>query len=595
MTYDRTDKFKKNQTMKKNILSIICAAAAMTAAVSCANKENSEPETPSRVPMQFTAGTPAVTVSGAARNAASAGTRTAIAADGKSAVWSEGDAIGIFDTKANKFDIIEGAGTSTGRFSGFALPDTPLYAFYPYDETVSVSGSILSATLPSEQYSTADATFDTMLNPAVAIPGADNSLAFDHVAAMFKVILEGVTGDVKSIALSADKSLAGAYTVDMSAETYSAAAASSDTPAGVSLVGKDGGNLAAGPYYIVILPGSYTDMTLTVTLADGTSAMAEISSLTVEARDIKEAVIPVGEFTHGDFGFAQTEDTNFSYKGSTKTYTVNAPAGTSWTLTADSEDVTLSDEEGTGTRTVTVTLPYSKYIYDKSYTLTLSADGQESRTMTITQDSFGYPDLHENSSIEGNTLTSAGANALIHTNDKFTYGTFEWTFSNVNLNGGYFCIDNTNDGITLRIRFGGTGNSGENFLYGEGSLQIGDRKVFFGADSGWNGGYNAKSTFTPSIAVNELRSLKLEILPDEMDNPQGAPQTKRLSRKIWVNGDLVLDNSETRTVGTNDGVGGDIWQAGSSHQGLEYQFGISGGATGSITIESFEHIPYDAE
>ena len=81
----------------------------MTAAVSCANKENSEPETPSRVPMQFTAGTPAVTVSGAAQNAASAGTRTAIAADGKSAVWSEGDAIGIFDTKSNKFDIIEGA------------------------------------------------------------------------------------------------------------------------------------------------------------------------------------------------------------------------------------------------------------------------------------------------------------------------------------------------------------------------------------------------------------------------------------------------------------------------------------------------------
>ena len=80
-----------------------------------------------------------------------------------------------------------------------------------------------------------------------------------------------------------------------------------------------------------------------------------------------------------------------------------------------------------------------------------------------------------------------------------------------------------------------------------------------------------------------------------MDNPQGAPQTKRLSRKIWVNDVLVLDNSETRTVGANDGVGGDIWQAGSSHQGFEYQFGISGGATGSITIESFEYIPYSVE
>ena len=585
--------------MKKNILSIICAAAAITAAVSCANKENSEPETPSRVPMQFTAGTPAVTVSGAPRNAASAGTRTAIAADGKSAVWSEGDAIGIFDTKANKFDIIEGAGTSTGRFSGFALPDTPLYAFYPYDETVSVSGSILSATLPSEQYSTADATFDTMLNPAVAIPGADNSLAFDHVAAMFKVILEGVTGDVKSIALSADKSLAGAYTVDMSAETYSAAAASSDTPAGVSLVGKDGGNLAAGPYYLVILPGSYTGMTLTVTLADGTSAMAEIASLTVEARDIKEAVVPVGEFTHGDFGFAQTEDTNFSYKGSTRTYTVNAPAGTSWTLTADSEDVTLSDEEGTGTRTVTVTLPYSKYIYDKSYTLTLSADGQESRTLTITQKSCVDPNQSDpvNLVLSNGTLTANGARVMVRTFDTFKYGTFIWTFSKAEITDGYFSIDNWGqDGINLLFKF--YGSSATNTLECQGQLTINGNTVLFGADSGWNNGYNSKSSFTSSIAINELRSLKLEILPDEMDNPQGAPQTKKLSRKIWINDVLVLDNSETRSAGTSDGVGGDVWQSGSTHPGLQYLFGIDSSAhtpEGSITIESFEHIPYSVE
>ena len=172
--------------MKKNLLTIVLLGTAAAAAISCSNKDNLEPAASERVPMQFSAGTPAIT-------------KTAIAEDGTSVVWSEGDAIGIFDTQINKFDLIAGDGTSEGRFSGFALPDAEYYALYPYDETASIAGGIISATLPSAQYSTADGTFSTMLNPAVAKADASNSLAFDYVAAMMKVNVTGVTGDVKSI------------------------------------------------------------------------------------------------------------------------------------------------------------------------------------------------------------------------------------------------------------------------------------------------------------------------------------------------------------------------------------------------------------
>lgn len=571
--------------MKKNLLTLVLLETAAAAAISCSNKDNLEPAASERVPMQFSAGTPAIT-------------KTAIAEDGTSVVWSEGDAIGIFDTQINKFDLIAGDGTSEGRFSGFALPDAEYYALYPYDETASIAGGIISATLPSAQYSTADGTFSTMLNPAVAKADASNSLAFDHVAAMMKVNLTGVTGDVKSISLSADKSLAGAYTVDMSADTWSAVAAVSEDAAGVTLTGQDGGNLAAGPYYLVVLPGEYGSMTLTVTFADGTTGTySSKASLSVAARDIKEVTVDANDFVSGEFGFEPSEDLRFGYQGTTKTYTVNAPAGTDWTLEADSDDVVLGATEGTGTRSVTVTLPYSKYINDKTYTLTLSADGQASKTLTITQQScvdlVGYPDL------SGFTLTAEYGTAYVKSKDYWKYGTFEWTFSNVNLTSGYFEINNWDaDGIQMIIRFGG--DAAVNKVYLKGYLTINGVNVYWGVDRGWSNGGDIDFMNLPcnNVSLGELHSMKLEITPDTRS---GYQQNNILNRKLWINDEVVFEFSKTNYPETEsarpgdpvDWCGGDIWQSGSTHPGLQYQFGIAGGAKGSITIDSFEYTPYE--
>ena len=55
--------------MKKNLLAIVLGTAAVVTAISCSNKDNFEPAASERVPMQFSAGTPAIT-------------KTAIAEDG---------------------------------------------------------------------------------------------------------------------------------------------------------------------------------------------------------------------------------------------------------------------------------------------------------------------------------------------------------------------------------------------------------------------------------------------------------------------------------------------------------------------------------
>lgn len=561
--------------MKRNLLTMVLGAAAIASAVSCSEKENEGPVLSERVPMQFTAGTPSLD------------TKTAIASDGKSVVWSEGDIIAVFDGQTNKFELVDGAGTSSGKFNGFALPDGEYHALYPYSEDASMSGSVISAALPSVQYSTADGTFDTMLNPAVA--KADGTgLEFDHVAGMLKINLEGVDGAVKSISLTADKNLAGDYTVNMSSEPYTAAAVTSDAEnTGVQLVAANDGNLAAGPYYIVVLPGNYTNLKLTVNMADGSTATGSLASLEIAARDIKETTIGAEEVPGAGFGFAATEDLTFSYKGAAKTYTVNAPTGTAWTLAADSEDVTLEPASGNGTVQVKVTLPYSKYIYDKDYTLTLSANGEEDQPLVITQESFIDPELSGVTPVDG-TLTAENANALVKARDLYKYGEFIWKFSNVNITSGFFLVNNwASDGVYLMIRFG----NGYKTLSAGGNVTLPSGYVTnFGFDNGYNGVWNDTKDFIADSypEVNEMTEVRLVMKPTLRTQTN---QNNTLSRQLYINGTLVLDNS------TNVG---DVWQEGSPQQGIPFEFGIGGEgdvviANGTMTIESFEYIPYTAE
>ena len=114
-----------------------------------------------------------------------------------------------------------------------------------------------------------------------------------------------------------------------------------------------------------------------------------------------------------------------------------------------------------------------------------------------------------------------------------------------------------------------------------GEVTVNGQRVCFGFDNGWGGLWNDSKQFIEGsypADVKELRSLRLRIEPTERS---GTQQNKTLSRKVWINDVLVLDNS------TNVG---DVWQEGSTQAGFNYLFGIESG-TGTMTIESFEYKP----
>lgn len=252
--------------MKKNLFTI-AAGVAFVSAVSCSVEEkNLVPETDLRVPMEFTAGI---------------GTKTQLYPD-HSVVWSEGDVISIFDGEYNNDFTINGeGGAASATFTGKALPDAAAYyALYPHSADAKLDGTVISSTLPSEQTVTAEATFATMVNPSVAV-AAENSLTFKNIASILQVdvwnLAEGqkVTG----ISAKADKSLAGAYTVDLSASEPAAVASGSENT-GVSLAGEiadlNGDNQYT--YSMVVFPGTYNDLTVTVTYSDGSKSTFTASS-----------------------------------------------------------------------------------------------------------------------------------------------------------------------------------------------------------------------------------------------------------------------------------------------------------------------------
>lgn len=233
-----------------------------------------------RVPMTFYAGSE--------DDPADAGkyTKTSFHPEDGAVYWSELDTIRIFDGSSydNAFSIDEGYGTSTGKFSGLAVPGAETYyALYPYSSEAWFFGNKISSVLPGEQTYTAG-TFATKLNPSVAKTAGDgNSFLFHNVASIIQVTNEVSGKTVKEITVNAP-SIAGGFIVDMSGDTFAAEPVADTTSlSAVTLSAAGDVALGAGPYYIVVLPGTYATLDVVVTFTDGTIAGKSYTDLKVPA------------------------------------------------------------------------------------------------------------------------------------------------------------------------------------------------------------------------------------------------------------------------------------------------------------------------
>ena len=322
--------------------------------------------------------------------------------------------------------------------------------------------------------------------------------------------------------------------------------------------------------------GTASDDPITVTVTASVSDGLRRTAVVTVRTDLEtETIEVVQEGWRMEFRPLENPETElfFGYAGDTKTYYVDA--NVEWIVSSEN---TYAEVEKIDGESFSVKLPFARAFADEKIAVVLKAAVEnsplETQTMTVTQETAVIP---ESGQLNGNTLTATDGNARVKSKGEYKYGEFIWKFSEVDLESGYFSINNWAGSVYLMLRFG----NNDHQLSAGGEVTVNGQRVCFGFDNGWGGLWNASKQFIEGsypADVKELRSLRLRIEPTERS---GTQQNKTLSRKVWINDVLVLDNS------TNVG---DVWQEGSTQAGFNYLFGIESG-TGTMTIESFEYKP----
>ena len=272
--------------MKKYIQSMM-AFAAIVSFASCSSEDNNttiENESATKV-MTFTA-----TQEGDEQS-----TRAAIStSDSKVINWESNDQISIFDGTNNKqFTLTDGAGSTSGKFSGEAEQSTSYTAVYPYQSTASLSGDdVTNVTLPATQNAT-DNSFDK--NAALMMAQSDNTtLNFKNVVGYVKVKPKFACSKIVLQAAGASEYLAGRCTLSYG-EGMPSIAFTSEQSTSITL----SGNITANTAYYIAVPAltlsagwsiSFTDKTGDVYTRTGSN------SITFK----RNTIINLGEFSRTD-------------------------------------------------------------------------------------------------------------------------------------------------------------------------------------------------------------------------------------------------------------------------------------------------------
>ena len=252
----------KTMKMKKYIQSMM-AFAAIVSFASCSSEDNNttiENESAVRV-MTFTA-----TQEGDEQS-----TRAAIStSDSKVINWEEGDKISLlYGGKNKEFTLIEGAGSTVGKFSGVAEQSTSYTAVYPYQPNASLSGTnVTNVNLPATQNAT-DNSFDKEAALMIAEGGEGNTLNFKNVVGYVKVkpTFNCTRIDLKAFDNSAVLAGTGTVSYNNGAPTLDL----SDAPTKDYAITLQGEIKADNYYYIAVPPVTLkAGWTIKFTASDGT-------------------------------------------------------------------------------------------------------------------------------------------------------------------------------------------------------------------------------------------------------------------------------------------------------------------------------------
>lgn len=247
-----------------------------------------------------------------------AATRTVLASDGSSVLWTANDVIGIGYYGSNR-DATQPFKTSmngnVARFYGQAADKpTPYYAIYPYQETGkiayrSTTQAVFSYTLSSKQTAIAN-TFDPKANPSVAlIPKPEETFKAYNLGGLLKFTFKG-SANVKQVTLLSinQEPLSGSFESTVTFDSNKAISTLSNKVVSGSPVityKPESGLFAEQTAYYVALPATTLEqgLTLAFVLNNGKAVQYKVrSAVAIKRGEVKDlGLITINESKAKEF------------------------------------------------------------------------------------------------------------------------------------------------------------------------------------------------------------------------------------------------------------------------------------------------------
>lgn len=226
--------------MKSNIKNILLTGSLFLIMIACSDDDQMNMSQPEKVWMEFSAGTEAAT-------------RTTLT-EGNEVIWETNDAISLFDPQSNNNRFTTSENGNSVTFTGTAFSaEGNYYALYPYDENATISGNIITTTLPSQQTACAG-SFASMLNPSVAVADENKNLHFRNTCALIKFTLDSGNNSISKITFRGNNGepLAGTLSID-------ATSGSIEVENAVTTLEMTGTFESGKTYYFVAEPGALSN------------------------------------------------------------------------------------------------------------------------------------------------------------------------------------------------------------------------------------------------------------------------------------------------------------------------------------------------
>ena len=207
-------------------------------------------------------------------------------AEAQNAKWEDSDQVAVFDGSAkNVFSIKSGSNTGASAVFEGEVTDgaATLWAVYPADAGVALSGSDIQIEVPAQQNIPSGAIADPKALVAVASAAKGEAMAFKQVCGLLKLTF--TAQNVSKITISG-QAICGQATVGVDGAVKSAASAS-----GTITVTHADGVFPAGTYYVPVLPGTTAAGAFSICLIKGasTSERAVSSAVTFERAKGRDA------------------------------------------------------------------------------------------------------------------------------------------------------------------------------------------------------------------------------------------------------------------------------------------------------------------